>query len=294
MIRPASPRIASLLPAGTEIVAALGAEHLLVGISHECDHPPTVARLPRLTTSPIDTSRSSGAIDTQVRALHATGKPVIAVDCNALRTARPNLIITQGLCEVCAVVEGEVRTLAEAVSPAPEVLPLTARTLPGILADIESVGRAIGREPEARALNTSLEARLYALWNGRTGPLRSLVAVEWLEPLYLAGHWVPEMVTWAGGRDVGASPGDHSYPRSWEEIATLAPDVIVVALCGFGLDRAVEEWKRFPHARQPGAPVWAIDGNAYTSRPGPRVVDGAGLIQQALLGIESEKVVRVA
>ena len=298
----ASPRIASLLPAGTEIVAALGAEHLLVGISHQCDYPPSVASLPRLTATPVDPAGTSAAIDAQVREVHASGRPVITVDGNALRDVLPTLLLTQGLCEVCAVVEGEVRTLAETISPAPEVLPLTARTLRDILTDIETVGRAVGRGSEASAVNASLESRLYALWSRRTGPLRRVVVVEWLEPLFLAGHWVPEMVTWAGALDVGASPGEHSHPRSWQEIAPLTPDVIVVALCGFGLDRAVSEWRRFLSgdsesaaiARRLEVPIRAIDGNAYTSRAGPRVVDGAALIQHAVLGLESEAVVRLA
>lgn len=287
-----TPRIASLLPAGTEIVAALGAEHLLVGISHECDYPPSVAHIPRLTGSPIDSSRSSAAIDAQVRSLHASGGTVITVDGTALRHARPDLILTQGLCEVCAVVEGDVRTLAQVLSPAPSVLPLTARNLPGIFTDIETIGAALGREAEAGALNASLEQRLRALSARGPRPAPRVMVVEWLEPLYLAGHWVPEMVAWAGGNDVGAAPGDHSHPRRWQEAATLAPDMIVVALCGFGLERAVAEWKQFltggsaeaAIARGLDAPVWALDGNAYTSRPGPRAVDGAELIQRALLG----------
>lgn len=297
----ADPRIASLLPAGTEIVAALGAGHLLVGISHECDYPPSVTRLPRLTGSPIDATLSSASIDQHVRALRAAGRPVIAVDGDLLREARPDLILTQGLCEVCAVVEGDVRTLAQTVSPAPRVLPLTARTLPGIFMDIETTGRAIGREGEALALNAALDRRLRELSARAEEPTPRVVVVEWLEPLYLAGHWVPEMVAWAGGDDVGAAPGEHSHPRSWREVAGFAPDLIVVALCGFGLERAVAEWRRFlaggseeaAWAGRLDAPIWAIDGNAYTSRPGPRTVDGAELLQQAIVEREASGLVRL-
>lgn len=294
-------RIASLLPAGTEIVARLGAEHFLVGISHECDYPDSVVCLPRLTGSPIDSSRSSAAIDSQVRSLRAAGQPVIVVDGAILGQVRPDLILTQGLCEVCAVIEGDVRTLAEALSPAPAVIPLTARTLPDVFGDIVSVSSAIGREREAGMLLRSLEHRLRALSAGAELPARRVVVVEWLEPLFLAGHWVPEMVGWAGGKDVGAEPGDHSHPRAWEEVESLAPDLIVVALCGFGLDRAVAEWRRFRsggseearRAEALGVPVWAIDGNAYTSRPGPRLVDGVGLIQHALKGSTVPGLVRL-
>lgn len=295
-------RIVSLLPAGTEIVAALGAEALLVGISHECDYPPSIAGLPRLTASPIDSSRSSAAIDAQVRALHASGGAVIAVDAAALREARPDLILTQGLCEVCAVVEGDVRTLAELLSPAPKVLPLTARTMPGIFADIEAIGGAVGKGAEARALNASLQRRLQSIRHHTTRPAPRVLVVEWLEPLYLAGHWVPEMVASAGGTDVGSAPGDHSHPRRWRDVITLAPEAIVLALCGFDLRRAIREWRGFlaggteaaAVARGLGAPVWAIDGNAYTSRPGPRAVEGTELIRRALLGCETPGVVRLA
>ena len=215
---------------------------------------------------------------------------------------RPDLILTQDLCEVCAVVEGDLRTLADTVSPAPAVLPLTARTLPGIFTDIEIVGAKIGRDREARALNAVLAQRLQALAARRGGATRRVVVVEWLDPLYFAGHWVPEMVTWAGGEDLGAAPGDHSRPRSWREVGSLGPDLLVVALCGFDLERAVKEWNSFhmsgssdaASARRLNLPVWVIDGNAYTSRPGPRVVDGAELIQRALSGTEGAGLVRIA
>jgi len=234
--------------------------------------------------------------------MHAAGHPVITVDGAALRQARPDLILTQGLCEVCAVVEGDLRTLAETVSPAPGVLSLTARTLPGIFTDIETVGARIGRGREARALNAALEQRLLALSARRGGATKRVVVVEWLDPLYFAGHWVPEMVAWAGGEDLGAAPGDHSHPRRWREVGSLVPDLIVVALCGFGLERAVQEWNSFlmsgtseaASARGLDLPVWVIDGNACTSRPGPRVVDGAELIQRALSGTEGAGLVRIA
>ncbi len=294
-------RIASLLPAATEMVAALGAANELVGVSHECDYPDAVTGLRKLTTSPIDISQPGAAIDAQVRALHAAGRPVIAVDGSALVAARPELLLTQGLCEVCAVVEGDVRTLAETVSPSPTVVPLSARTLPGILTDIMVVGAAIGRAAEARDVIAALQHRLHALAAGRPGVAPRVAVVEWLEPLYLAGHWVPEMVEAAGGINVGAAPGDHSYARRWCEVVALEPDLIVIALCGLSLDRATSEWHRFvaqpsdqaAEARRLAVPVWAIDGNAYTSRPGPRTVDGAELLQRAFAGTEGPGVVKL-
>jgi iron complex transport system substrate-binding protein len=293
-------RVASLLPAGTEIVAGLGAEESLVGISHECDFPHSVTRRPRLTWSPIDGQSSSGEIDAQVRALRTSGKPVIVVDGPTLRTTRPDLILLQDLCEVCAVTDGDVRDLAQAIDPPPALLPLTARTLGGIFSDIRAIAAALGREPAGHALVTEMETRLAVLAGRRTTPV-PVVVVEWLEPLYLAGHWVPELVQSAGGVDIGAEPGSHSVQTTWSRIAELEPQLVLVALCGFGVDRARTEWHRFiasgtPDARSADAlpaTVWALDGNAYTSRPGPRVIDGAERIADALAGREVEGLMRL-
>lgn len=287
-------RVASLLPAGTEIVAALGAEACLVGISHECDYPPEVTGRPRLTWSPIESERSSAEIDEQVRGLQGSGRAVIVVDGPALTAARPELVLTQDLCDVCAVIDGDVRSLAQAIDPPPAVLPLTARTVEGIFSDIQSVAVALRRERAAAELVDGLQSRLTALAARRGGPATTVVVVEWLEPLYLGGHWVPELVRWAGGRDVGAEPGAHSARSSWDNVAALEPELILLALCGFGLERAVAEWQRFVAgnsaearcARALTAPLWALDGNAYTSRPGPRVVRGAELIALAIEGRE--------
>jgi iron complex transport system substrate-binding protein len=294
-------RVASLLPAGTEIVVALGAEECLVGISHECDYPPEVTRRPRLTWSPIEAEWSSAEIDEQVRAFQASGRAVIVVDGSALTTARPELVLTQDLCDVCAVIDGDVRSLAQAIEPPPAILPLTARTLEGIFSDIRSVAAVLRRERAAADLIDVLQSRLDAVAARRTGPVAAVVVVEWLQPLYLGGHWVPELVRYAGGRDVGAEPGTHSARSSWEHVAALEPELILLALCGFGLERAVAEWRRFVAgnsaearwARGLAAPVWALDGNAYTSRPGPRVVRGAELIARAIEGREDAELVRL-
>jgi iron complex transport system substrate-binding protein len=287
---PSSPpvRVVTLLPAATEIVAALGGGALLAGVSHECDFPPEVRRLPRLTSTPIDPGAAGVAIDQAIRALVAEGRPAIRVDAEALRAAAPDLVITQGLCEVCAVAEGEIFSLATALTPGPRVLSLGARDLSGIFGDIRAVGTAIGRETQAGDLVARLEQELASLAPRERGPARRVVCVEWLDPLYLAGHWVPELVRAAGGIDVGAEPGSHSGRRSWNEVRLLDPEVIVVMLCGMGVDRATRELDecRDPEALEvlTGRPVWILDGNAYTSRPGPRVVEGAARIRDALAG----------
>ena len=195
-------RIVSLLPAATEIVAALGARASLVGVSHECDYPPDVTGLPRVTATPVDQRQTGPAIDAQVRRLKEQGRPVIGVDAHQLRQLAPDLILTQGLCEVCAVADGEVHLLAQVMNPSPTVLTLEARNLEGIWQDMTAVGAALGLGAEADNLVSSLRARFKRISDeGETGSERPrVVCIEWLDPLYLAGHWVPEMVEAAGDR----------------------------------------------------------------------------------------------
>lgn len=289
---PSVRRVVTLVPAATEIVAALGAVDSLVGVSHECDYPPPVGHLPRLTTTPIDPAAPASRIDVEVRRLSAEGRPVIAVDAERLRALTPDLVVTQGLCEVCAVADGEVRRLARLLDSPPAVVSLSATTFAGICLDIRRIGEALGRPAQAGALVSKLERRLAQLAGTRPPDERQrrLVCIEWLDPLYLAGHWVPELIAAAGARDVGAAPGAPSARRDWSDIAGLAPDLVLVALCGFGMPRARRELDALadPAARRAleGTDVWLLDGNAYTSRPGPRVVDGAEQIRAALEGRE--------
>jgi len=282
-------RVVSLLPGATEIVAALGGSDRLVGISHECDHPASVLDRPRVTATPIDPRLSSAAIDAEVHRLRDSGRPVIGIDAAALRRLAPDLLITQSLCEVCAVADGEAHRLAAALDRPPRVLGLGGTTLAGVWQDIRAVGAAIGRAREADALVAGLEERLARLRADAPAARPRVLCVEWLDPLYLAGHWVPELVEAAGGRDAGATPGSHSARRHWREVAELRPDLILVLLCGFGVERSRAELETIgPEALGVlgGAPVWILDGNAYTSRAGPRLVDGAERIAAALGGRE--------
>jgi iron complex transport system substrate-binding protein len=273
-------KIVSLLPAGTEIVAALGAEDLLVGISHECDYPASISHLPRVTWTPVDQSASSRDIDRAVREARGEGRPVIAVDAETLRSLEPDLILTQGLCEVCAVADGEVYRLAEAFAPPPQVISLSATNLAGIMDDIRRVAAALDRAAPGEILISQLESRLLGLREASPIDKLRVVCVEWLDPIYLAGHWVPELVGMAGGRDVGAEPGEHSVTITRDQYQALQPDLVIVMLCGFGVERAKRELELAP-LPDLGVPLAVIDGNAYTSRPGPRIVDGAEKIREA-------------
>ncbi len=281
-------RVVTLVPAATEIVAALGGSGLLVGISHECDYPQSVQGLPRVTTTPVDIRASGAGIDAEVRRLREAGQPVVGIEIDQLRRLAPDLIITQDLCEVCAVSDGQVHRLAQALTPPPRVLALEARNLEEIWGDIREVGTALDLEDEAEELVLGLESRMRRIRAVRAPDSARVLCVEWLEPLYLAGHWVPELVEAAGGEDVGARPGSHSARRAWGELGGLRPDHVIIMLCGFGIKRARAELQTLaiPDALDllRRVPVWILDGNAYTSRPGPRVVDGAARIQSAIRG----------
>ncbi|MGH7510552.1 MAG: ABC transporter substrate-binding protein [Gemmatimonadales bacterium] len=290
-------KVVTLLPAATEIVTALGGSEHLVGVSHECDYPEFIRALPRVTATPLDTRASGVAIDAEVRRLRDSGRPVIAIDAGVLHRLAPDLIITQGLCEVCAVDAGQVHRLAAALHHVPQILSLAALDLGGIWSDIRQVARALGLEGEADELVLGLQSRLARLRAATRLPGEPRVlCIEWLNPLYLAGHWVPELVEAAGGRDAGAEAGARSTRWDWGELSPLRPDHIIVMLCGFGIRRARAELDslrdldavRLLHR----VPTWIIDGNAYTSRPGPRVVDGAARIQSALAGREGAEVER--
>lgn len=280
------PRVISLLPGATEMVVAVGGRAQLVGISHECDYPDDLAPLPRVTTTPIDPTRASGEIHAAVQAAVAEGRPVIGVDLEILRALRPDVLVTQVLCEVCAVADGEAMRLAQALERPPRIVALQGRTLDGVWDDIRLLGRELGLAKEAEAVATGLhaivEARAARHGDGRRP---RVVAIEWLDPLFLAGHWVPEMIWTAGGVDVGAEAGSHSTIREWGELGALDPDVVLVILCGFDEARARAELEALRDTPQ-GAwlatrRVVVLDGNAYTSRPGPRLVEGIRLMAEA-------------
>lgn len=289
-------RIVSMLPAATEIVWALGLGDQLVAVSHDCSHPPEVQRLPRVTRCRFNPAElSSQEIDDTVRGLMARGEPLYEVDRQVLAEAQPDLVLTQKLCDVCAVAPTEVhRALAE-VGHEATVLELGPRSLSDVLDDVRRVGAAAGVPDQGDALAANLRARIDGLrpqGAGQTKP--RVVVLEWLSPPYCCGHWIPELVEAAGGVEVlGQRHGD-SYPISWDEVVRAEPDYLIIACCGYDLERSYREAQQpdvlrhlrrlqaFHHGR-----AWVADATGLFTCPGPRVADTAELIARILWEPES-------
>jgi iron complex transport system substrate-binding protein len=281
-------RVISLLPGATDMVAAAGGAGLLVGVTHECDLPPGAPLLPRVTATVI-ADDAPGAVDERVRALSAEGTPLFTLDAERIRALACDLVITQALCDVCAVRETDVRALAASLSPAPSIVTLGATTLDGMLADLERVAAAIGAPREGVSAANAIRHRMLVIHErlrAAAAPRPAVAVVEWCDPVYAAGHWVPEMVRRAGGRDVIARPGQHAGVTTAAAIAAADPEVILVAPCGYDAARAADaaaallaqtEW-RWARERR----VWALDANRLTSRPGPRLADGIETIASIL------------
>lgn len=283
-------RVVSLLPAATEIVAAVGAADRLVGVSHECDWPPEVQQLPRVTRSSVDSSLPSAAIDRRMVAAKSGGGAPITIDREVLGRLAPDVIIGQSVCDVCAVGESELAAAIATLGMRPRLVTLHAHDLTGVFADIHKVGDALDLGSEADELVAGLRYRLRRITTHharRTTRPRVLV-IEWVDPPYVAGHWVPELVAAAGGVDVLARPGDRSVTRTWRDLRALVPDVVVVALCGFDVPRARRELAAVTDpdalALLAATRVVFLDGNAYTSRPGPRLVEAVELLTPLIGG----------
>lgn len=286
-------RVVSLLPAATEIVALLGASDALVGITHECDYPDIVGSRARVTHSSIPTHTDHtkhdvaaepvdpALIDTEVRALSASGAPLFSLDEARIRALHPDVLITQALCDVCAVSEHDVRTLAASLSPAPTVVTLGGNTIEGIFADIVRVAEALHATSEAEELLAGLRTRIthvHETLKAAKAPRPRAALIEWTSPVYLAGHWGPEQIKRAGGIDTLGTAGAHSVTVDMNTLAASDPEFVLIAPCGYGLDAAAAEAMQL--LSQPawswlaGKQVWALDANGLVSRPGPRVVDG--------------------
>lgn len=280
-------RIVSLVPAGTEIAWALGLTDSLVAVTHDCDHPPEVRTLPRVTHTTVPAVAGSREIDAVVRAAADRQETTFHLDPDALRAARPEVILGQTICEVCAVSLAQVPAT---LSPAPRVVPLEAESMEGVFTDIGRVADALGVPGRGEEVIRSLRARLTRIEERVLGLPRPRVAcLEWLDPLFNGGHWVPDQVASAGGTDVLGVQGERSREVGWDEIVRARPDVLVLMPCGFGVERSCAEaelirgragFDALPAARQ--GRVFAVDGASYFSRPGPRLVDGAELMAALL------------
>jgi iron complex transport system substrate-binding protein len=292
-------RVVSLLPSATEIVYALGIGDQLVGVTFECDEPASARRDKTVVIGGRDTSgMDPGAIDAYVRAQLAAGQDLYTLHADALAALAPDLILTQDLCRVCALPTGQVEDALEYLGCTAEVVSLDPRSLNEVLETILTVGRHTGTEQEAGRLVAGLRRRLAAVADRVAGERRPAVAViEWVDPPFTAGHWVPDLVTAAGGRPVAASPGGPSVQAGWDQIAAERPDVVVVAPCGFHLDGAAAQ-AEFAVRQLPGLPVWAIDADGIVVRPGPRLVDGvealAAILHPGLAVAPAGRIRRIA
>jgi len=278
-------RIVSLLPSATEIVCALGAAAELVGVSHECDFPEAARGLPVLTRSRIDDSLSSRAIDSAVRAALTDALSIYTVDESRLAELAPDLIVTQDLCEVCAVSLDDVRSAVARLAQRADVhiVSLRPTRLGEVLSDIETVAHALGRSARGQELRRQLQARIDAIASrARRAAHRPRVAsVEWLEPIMLGGTWMPELIELAGGQAVGATAGSAAPTLSLSALASLEPEVVVVKPCGFELGRTLRERELLlPLVDAAGGTgrVYATDGNAFFNRPGPRLVESLEIL----------------
>lgn len=288
-------RIVSLLPSATEILFGVGAGSEVVGVTHECDYPADALALPKLTSASGPELDSPAAIDRHVRAAVHAGSSLYHLDAELLETLQPDLIVTQELCAVCAVSYDIVATAAKRLRSDPRVVSLEPASLHDVFATIEFLGGITGHPEQAQRLVDSLEARVHALRRGEssfdaaqddTVPKRPRTLVlEWTDPPMSAGHWIPELIEHAGGTAILANPGAKSQRLRWDAIAAADPDAVIVAPCGFDLSKtqraireldAIEAWRSLRARREDR--VLAMDGNAYMTRPGPRLVDSTEIL----------------
>jgi iron complex transport system substrate-binding protein len=280
-------RICSLLPSATEILYALGLGDSVVGVTHECDFPADAAAKPALIRPRVDPHAAAGEIDRQVSELVARGESIYAVDAELLRSLEPDLIVTQDLCHVCAVSPDDLATALTRLRKNPRVLTLTPHSLSDVWNDIRKVGDATQRRREAQGIAITLEQKVAAIEakvaQAKTRP--RVLCLEWLDPFYVGGHWVPEMVAKAGGQDVLGRVGEPSFRVSGEQIAASGAEIIVVMPCGFNVKRTASEYgsTSFPdgYLSSPAVReqrVFAVDANSYFSRPGPRLADGVAVL----------------
>ena len=280
-------RICSLLPSATEILYAIGLGDSVLGVTHECDFPAEAATKPALIRPRVDPQATPAEIDRKVSEIIARGESIYSVDAELLSSLAPDLILTQDLCHVCAASPDDLATALTRFPRQPQVLSLTPRSLAEVWDDIRRVGDATGRRREAEALAAALEKRVAAVEakSARAGSRPRVLCLEWLDPYFVGGHWIPEMVCKAGGEDVLGRLRQPSYKVSGDQILESQPDIVVIMPCGYGTARVAAEFRldQLPSGAEalPAVKerqVFAVDANSYFSRPGPRLADGVELL----------------
>jgi iron complex transport system substrate-binding protein len=278
-------RIVSLVPSATEMLFALGLGPDLVAVTHECDYPAAALDLPRVTRDVLPSGLTAAQIDAAVKERTLAGESIYELDEDALHELEPDLIVTQALCSVCAVSYDDVRAIADQISSRPSVISLDPHTVGEVLGDARTLAQATDRRDAAVDLVRHVAERIdrvrLAVRNARRP---RVIALEWLDPPFAAGHWTPQMIAFAGGEDVLGRPGENSEERTWHEIEAAAPEIVIVMPCGYDAEIAHREAEM--HHDQLAAlgagQVVAVDASAYFSRPGPRIVDGLELLAHIL------------
>ena len=284
-------RIVSLLPSATEIICELGLADQLVGVTHECDFPAEIRGLPKVTNTLIPTDASSAEIDALVRDRLGGQSALYTLNMPVLERLAPDLIVTQALCDVCAVSEDEVKNAACMLPGSPRVINLEPETLDEVLDCVRVVGDATGVSDRAERAVAALRARVDAVVtaNARVSSRPRVALLEWLDPPFSTGHWNPELVELAGGEDGLGQAGEKSRTLRWDEVVAWQPEVVLISCCGFTAERALQDtrvlrdvpgWDELPAVRQQR--VWVTDGSAYFSRPGPRLVDSLELLAHVI------------
>jgi iron complex transport system substrate-binding protein len=278
-------RIVSLVPHATELLFALGLGDDVVAVTHECDFPAEVRELPHVTRDVLPAGLGAAEIDAAVRERTGQGKAIYELDEQRLGDLEPDLIVTQALCAVCAVSYDDVVEVAERIPTTPQVISLDPKTLGEAMGDIRTIAQATGVRDAALDLVTRQRARIDAVRRAVQGaePV-TVAAIEWLDPVFVAGHWTPQIIDLAGGSDVLGFAGEHSEQTTWEAVAAARPEVVVVMPCGYDAERSREEALRYADELRGVGPkrVVAVDAAAYFSRPGPRLVDGLELMGHIL------------
>jgi len=274
-------RIVSLVPSATEMLFALGLGSELVGVTHECDFPPAARELPKVTRDLLPAGLSAAEIDAAVRQRTLAGESIYELDTEALHELEPDLIVTQALCSVCAVSFDDVRAIAEELDSQPHVISLDPRTVGEVLGDARTLAQATDRKDAAVELVRNVSQRIDRIRLAVRGARRPrVVALEWLDPPFAAGHWTPQLIEYAGGEDVLGFAGERSEERTWAEVAAAQPDIVIVMPCGYDAEIAHREAEmhRDELASLGAGEVVAVDAASYFSRPGPRIVDGLELL----------------